>query len=617
MAKVHWLGATYTDVPAVSLPDGDGGESVFYEGGGGTLITKTITENGTYSAEDDDADGYSEVTVNVSGGGGEIEPGDVTFIDYDGTVVASFSANEVIEAFEENLSERITPVTYDYEPGWVAIGKWFNEDSTNNHTDVYAVQRGHTYICKLGSVVGNAFRSIILPVHPRDTTDTTEGILITEKTGQHPNDEVAFTADIDGYYLVTKDHASTPGLQTYFYEVLDTSLFPANPSHSGLTAQGWNYSIGQIYNEVKDVGKCIVGQMYVTDDGKTRLYCHFEEGRLSPWIQLYLNGTAVIDWGDGSGTDTLTGTSVSTIKSVQHSYTSAGDYMIAIAITGEARIWGSSSSNYGSCLIQAVSGTTGNTANRASDAYRNAVQKIEFGTGVDLYDYALKKMYSLASITLSKGITLPGRDAFYECNSLACVVVPNTVTAIGVELFYYCYSLKKVSIPASVTAINNSAFYYCYVISDIVTPSTVTSLGTSPFYSCRSVRNVVFPKGIASIPNNFTYGAYALSSITIPKGVTSIGSSAFGNCFSLAKLVVPDTVTSIAAQAFASCYGMAEYHFKSTTPPSLANTNAFSNIQSDCKIYVPYSADHSILNAYKTATNWSTYASYMVEEEVA
>lgn len=34
-----------------------------------TLITKTITANGTYSAEDDDADGYSEVTVNVPSGG--------------------------------------------------------------------------------------------------------------------------------------------------------------------------------------------------------------------------------------------------------------------------------------------------------------------------------------------------------------------------------------------------------------------------------------------------------------------------------------------------------------------------------------------------------------------
>lgn len=34
-----------------------------------TLITKTITANGTYSASDDSADGYSSVTVNVPSGG--------------------------------------------------------------------------------------------------------------------------------------------------------------------------------------------------------------------------------------------------------------------------------------------------------------------------------------------------------------------------------------------------------------------------------------------------------------------------------------------------------------------------------------------------------------------
>jgi len=34
----------------------------------GDLATKTITLNGSYSAEDDQADGYSEVTVNVQGG---------------------------------------------------------------------------------------------------------------------------------------------------------------------------------------------------------------------------------------------------------------------------------------------------------------------------------------------------------------------------------------------------------------------------------------------------------------------------------------------------------------------------------------------------------------------
>ena len=42
----------------------------YYEMRQAVLTTKSITQNGTYSAEDDNADGYSEVTVNVAGGGG-------------------------------------------------------------------------------------------------------------------------------------------------------------------------------------------------------------------------------------------------------------------------------------------------------------------------------------------------------------------------------------------------------------------------------------------------------------------------------------------------------------------------------------------------------------------
>ena len=33
--------------------------------GGGTLITKTVTDNGIYNAADDEADGYSVVTVSI------------------------------------------------------------------------------------------------------------------------------------------------------------------------------------------------------------------------------------------------------------------------------------------------------------------------------------------------------------------------------------------------------------------------------------------------------------------------------------------------------------------------------------------------------------------------
>ena len=37
------------------------------------LTTKSISQNGTYNASDDNADGYSQITVNVSGGGGGIK----------------------------------------------------------------------------------------------------------------------------------------------------------------------------------------------------------------------------------------------------------------------------------------------------------------------------------------------------------------------------------------------------------------------------------------------------------------------------------------------------------------------------------------------------------------
>lgn len=57
-------------------------------GGGPTLITKSITVNGTYDAQDDNADGYSEVTVNVSNTSGEsIVTGTFTVPDVDPYVI--------------------------------------------------------------------------------------------------------------------------------------------------------------------------------------------------------------------------------------------------------------------------------------------------------------------------------------------------------------------------------------------------------------------------------------------------------------------------------------------------------------------------------------------------
>lgn len=67
MSNITLWGAVY-DTDYVDLPKTGGGTVRFYEDEPSDLTTKTITLNGSYSAEDDSADGYSAVTVNVQGG---------------------------------------------------------------------------------------------------------------------------------------------------------------------------------------------------------------------------------------------------------------------------------------------------------------------------------------------------------------------------------------------------------------------------------------------------------------------------------------------------------------------------------------------------------------------
>ena len=138
----------------------------------------------------------------------------------------------------------------------------------------------------------------------------------------------------------------------------------------------------------------------------------------------------------------------------------------------------------------------------------------------------------------------------------------------------------------------------------------IGSTGSNGRVYCNMLQWVSIGKNVTSIGDYAFKNCYSLASITIPDGVTSVGSYAFQLCYSLASITIPDGVTSVGNYAFKNCYGVAEYHLKPTTPPTLSSTNAFSNIPSDCIIYVP----QGCLEAYQSATNWATYADYMQEE---
>ena len=479
-------------------------------------------------------------------------------------------------------------------------------------------------------------------------------------------------------------------------EVQALTSLPTGPSHEGLTFQGWNWSLEAIKSMYREVN---VGATYTTNDGKTRIYITLGEGRTSPLLGCCPNGTVIVDWGDGTTPDTLTGTSTSTIQyTPTHNYTSPGNYVISLTVDGTCGFLGGSETNNHCSLLKYS--TTKDTRNQY---YQNAITKIEFGDSVTsigdytfsdcdsltnivipnsvttIGQYAFYRCYSLTNIVIPDSVTSIGKSAFFECYSLTNITIPNGISSIGFETFDSCYSLTNIVIPDSVTAIGQDAFDSCYSLTNIVIPDSVTSIGQSAFSNCYSLTSIVIPDSVTSVgpyaffscyslasivipnsvttigqhafskcysltnivipnsvttigqyafescfslasivipdsvtsigPSTFCY-CYSLTNIVIPGSVTSIGPSAFFDCYSLASIVIPDSVTSIGRAAFNACYGMAEYHLKPTTPPALSNTDAFSSISDDCIIYVPQGS----LEAYQTATNWTTYASHMQEE---
>jgi hypothetical protein len=154
-------------------------------------------------------------------------------------------------------------------------------------------------------------------------------------------------------------------------EFANLTAMPNNPTHDGLTAQGWNWSLQDAKTYVASYDKLNIGQMYITSDGKTRLYITLTEGRTSPILKLTLtSGSEVdVDWGDGTSHETLSGSGDMTTN--RHEYASTGSYVISITVIS------------GSITVPQYVLSNGNSSTGSPDkAYMNAIKKIEIGSSV-------------------------------------------------------------------------------------------------------------------------------------------------------------------------------------------------------------------------------------------
>ena len=315
-------------------------------------------------------------------------------------------------------------------------------------------------------------------------------------------------------------------------EFAELTAMPANPTHEGLTAQGWNWSLSDAKSYVGIYGKLDVGQMYITSDGTTRVHINLIDNYTSPTLELYLkaNSEVDVDWGDGSTHSTFTSTTANFVNEL-HSYSTSGDYTIIISV-----ISGSIIPKGNDTPLLKGSDTETNRI------YRESLYNIEIGNSITSIDaYAFQSCSSLTSITIPNSITSIGVNTFDSCYSLKSITIPNSITSIGVNTFDSCYSLKSITIPNSVTSIRANAFENCYLLTSITIPNPITNIDINAFYNCFSLTSITIPNSVTNIGGYAFYNCSSLTSITIPNSVTSIGNTTFQNCYSLLNIYIMDS----------------------------------------------------------------------------
>jgi len=168
------------------------------------------------------------------------------------------------------------------------------------------------------------------------------------------------------------------------------------------------------------------------------------------------------------------------------------------------------------------------------------------------------------------------------------------------------------SVNISVTANEGSvvATCACTVSSTSATSAYGTTGGMIETYSGLDSL-VLFPSSINGTEvTSFGYDSCwensVIKGIILPTSTTTIGGCAFMST-SLTNVLIPSNVTFIDNDAFDSCSSLTSVTVQATTPPALG-TNIFYSDSALATIYVPSAS----LSAYKTATNWSAYASLMV-----
>ena len=471
-----------------------------------------------------------------------------------------------------------------------------------------------------------------------------QGYLVVAKDAETPIQIDSLTVTQDGTYTAATNHAYNPvvvntapappdyyvkfidydGTQLYSYthtQFNALSAMPSNPSHTGLVAQGWNWTLAEAKQQILNSPKqdLIIGQLYTTSSGNTQIDIQLDDADyLHPYLSLAVRGTIQIDWGDGSAAQQFSASSDDTYY--DHEYSITGNYTIQIAVlSGFIILEGSYVNSSYRGMFRTSSGTDTNTFEQM--VYQTRVKSVRIGSGVHgIYNCVFKYCYFLTQVIIPNSVPVGYSEVFYQCKSLKAITIPplsQGFHTVPSDCFYQCSSLQKISLPRNIDSISNEAFAYCYSLQEITIPFDVYSLNYNCFLDCSSLKHIEIPVlydnnydeegdwSQNSFSNNFNllsvdfnssttcssipFGTfaycYSLQEITIPSTVTRIYGDVFTNCYSLKKIVLPSGLIQIDGNAFSGCSAIQEITIPNTVTD--IGSSAFQNCYSLKEITIP------------------------------
>lgn len=212
--------------------------------------------------------------------------------------------------------------------------------------------------------------------------------------------------------------------------------------------------------------------------------------------------------------------------------------------------------------------------------------------------YAFRSCINLTYADMSDCGNL-GLRVFYGCESLSGVNLP-VCSNVGGYQFYNCYALKTVDFPL-LKSCPGRTFWQCYALSYVSLPE-VTFADQYAFYACSALNSIYLPK-CSGLSSYAFRDCVNLKSVSFPV-LERIEDRAFDRC-KLSTINLP-MVNYIGNSAFVSCTLLSVIYLRASSVCTLLNSMAFKDTKitnSTGSILVPT----SLVNAYKTAANWSYF----------